>query len=607
MKIKPRTPRRKPASSSSRTSSSRKPAGRKINTEGTTTGRASGTRPSRSNVPKSTSRSRKPATSEAPARSRTRKTEPTETPRSKRPSKQGSSGVGKRPRDGKVLGIKLHQTSVGYTADAMREYGSEVVEQRAIPDYRDGLKPVQRMALWAMYKLGIHNNGGYKKSARTVGDVIGKYHPHGDQSVYQAIVGITGTKFQGKREGWATRNCSTPLVEGQGNWGDFIDDAAAMRYSECKLSKFSDLMLLDPDYLAVMDYVPNYDDSEKVPVLLPAKLPVVLLNGFSSIAVGVSGKSPPFHINGVLELTRRALRGEDITIKDCVKNLKFDFPYGGVCISEKRELVPLFKGKGSAAFMPEYELSSDKKTLTFKNVCPGLMSAASVEKFQERLSNVKGVAHVDDDTSKYGARYVVTFARTITGQALETAIDACLDESVRTDDYDIGITVRDPKGRATFKRSNVPEMLKLWAEWRIDVEVKVLNRLIGIQEQAKARQELFLLAVDNLDIIIKSLKVKEDKVEVKVMGKDPKTGKQVPSTVTVDGSAAYLMKALKLTVEQANLILDRKVRQLRAMERNSILARIKEHKAELKRLNADLKVPHERVLRNLDGFEKVVL
>ena len=433
----------------------------------------------------------------------------------------------------------------------------------------------------------------------SAGTLTGNFVVAHNSSAYQAMVGIAGTKYQDKSlgKGWASRNCAMPLIEGVGNWGDFVDAAAAYRYTECRLSKFSDLYLLDPDYLAVMDYVPNFDDSEKVPVVLPAKVPVLLLNGFSSIAVGVSGSSAPFALPGVLKLTRKALLGEEVTVKDCVKNLEFDYPYGGVCISEGKELVPVFKGKGSASFMPTYELSEDKRTLTFINVCPGLMSSRSIETFLDKLSNVKGVAAVDDDTNKRGARYVVTFSRTLRGAELDRAIDQCLDLSVRSDSYDIGITIRDSKGNASFKRTSIPEVFKLWAEWRIAVEVKVLNRLIRLQEQHKARQELLLLAVDNLDTIIKALKVTADKAIVRIDKEDRE----------VDASAAFLMKALKISLEDANSILDMKVRQLRAMERSRILSKIKEHVTEIKRLQAYHKAPHTRVIEDLDKMVDIEL
>lgn len=496
-----------------------------------------------------------------------------------------------------VLG-KLEEKSLSdFTSTALKIYGVEVIEQRALPDFRDGLKPVHRAILYSMYTLHINNKGGFKKSARVVGDVIGKYHPHSDTAAYSAMVGLTGVKRQGVAVGWSIRNCSTPLIEGQGNFGDFNSMPAAMRYTEAKLSKFSDMMLLDPDYMAVIDYIPNYDDSEKMPVVLPAKLPVLLLNGFQSIAVGVAASSPPFALPGVIDITKRALSGEKLTALACARTLKFDHPYGGTCVSSVKESLPLFKGKGRAFFIPEYTIDSVKHTLTFTSVCPGLMSTGTLQTFLEKLSLIKGVSSVDDLSDKKGVRYFVTVQRGIKGTAFDDVIDKCLALAERSDAYDLGVTTRSSDGTATFKNVAIPEMMEMWAQWRIELEVKVLTRLIGIHQAKLDRYNLLVIAVDNLEVIIAALRVKANTVKIK-------QGKEL---VEVDASAAYLMKHLKLTLEQANVILDLKVRSLRSMEKSKLLLQIKDTKLELKTLNVDLKQPATRIIADLDTFSKIKL
>src|ERR1019366_8050716 len=348
------------------------------------------------------------------------------------------------------------QTITRFSINATKIYGTEVIEQRAIPDFRDGLKPVHRMVLWAAYKLGLHNSGGFKKAARTVGEVIGKYHPHGDKSAYDAMVGMAGTKVQGRAKGWFRRNCSVPLIEGQGNWGNFIDSAAAMRYTESKLSKFSDLFMLDPDYLAVMDYVPNYDDSEKVPVLLPAKLPVVLLNGYSSIAVAVAASSPPFHIDGVTKLTIMALNGEELTPKIVTTLLEPSFPYGGTCVSPKKDLYQIVKyGKGSLYFVPSHTVDERNKIMTFTSACPGLSSPKTVESFLNKMAGVREVGSVSDETDKRGPIFSAAAKRGTSTAAFESMVDQCWDIAVRSDSYDVGITIRQPDGSACFEASTI--------------------------------------------------------------------------------------------------------------------------------------------------------
>lgn len=495
------------------------------------------------------------------------------------------------------LGVMKRQTITTYTLHAMKEYGTEVVEQRAIPDYRDGLKPVQRMLLWATFKLGIVHTKGFKKSARIVGDLIGKYHPHGDASAYQAMVGLAGTKRQGKADGWYTRNCSTPLFEGQGNWGDFIDAAAAYRYTEVRLSKFSGLYLLDPDYLAVVDYVPNYDDSEKVPVVLPAKLPVVLLNGYSSIAVGVAAASPPFGFDGVRDLTVRALKGETITAGTCARVLVPDYPYGGDCVTDSKERIPTMKGKGSLYYMPSYEIDEKKKTLTFTSVCPGLMSPGSIETFLTKMAALPEVGAVSDESDKRGPRYEVIAKRGVSGDKFDLMVDKCLDISCRSESYDIGVTLRNAEGSATFELSDVPRIIERWAKWRIEIEVKVINRLIQIQKKKIDRIQTLRIAVLNLDTVIAALKVKVERDTVKINGVD----------VDVDGAAAFLIKKLKIRLDQADLILDQKVRQLRAIEIKKLDTQLAAEQKELDALTKDLKAPAVRVVRDLDLLKKEVL
>lgn len=495
------------------------------------------------------------------------------------------------------LGITKRQTITTYTLHAIKEYGTEVVEQRAIPDYRDGLKPVQRMLLWATFKLGIIHTKGFKKSARIVGELIGKYHPHGDASAYQAMVGLAGTKRQGKADGWYTRNCSTPLFEGQGNWGDFIDAAAAYRYTEVRLSKFSGLYLLDPDYLAVVDYVPNYDDSEKVPVVLPAKLPIILLNGYSSIAVGVAAASPPFGFDGVRTLTIKALRGEQITAGTCARTLVPDYPYGGDCVTDVKERIPTMKGKGGLHFMPSYEIDDKKKTLLFTSVCPGLMSPGSIETFLTKMAAIPEVGAVSDESDKRGPRYEVVAKRGVSSEKFDAMVDKCLDISCRSESYDIGVTLRNANGSATFELSDIPNILAKWSAWRIDLELKVIERLIAIQLKKIDKLETMRLAVLNIETVVQALKVKADRDTILVDGK----------SVEVDAAAAFLVKKLKIRLDQAEMILDLKVRQLRAIEVSKLDQQLKVERAELGTLRSDLKVPADRVIRELDKLKSEVL
>lgn len=456
------------------------------------------------------------------------------------------------------------------TKRKLKAYGQDVVEQRAVPDYRDGLKPVHRMILWSCYNLGLKYGTPFRKAARTVGDVLGKYHPHGDQSTYQAMVGIAGTMKDDGKE-WSTRNSCVPLIEGYGNWGDNIDNAAAYRYTECRLSEFSTKYMLDPIYLAVSDYVPNFSGDEKVPLVLPARLPVLLLNGSVSIAFGVSAECPSFKPKGVIDLVRRCLSGEEITPKLCTKILEFANAYGGVCVSEDRDILEFHKtGSGSLLFLPEMVFDEKKRTVVITSSCPGLTSKANWVTLTEKLSQMKEVRSVADASDKNGFRIEIVSERSADFEAFADTVEKAV---LRKESFSIGITTRELDSVA-FSRSTVVNTVKNWCAWRIQLESKVIKYLISLEEAKLLRLKLMLLAVNNLKVIVASLS-KED-------------------------SAQYIAQHLKITIEEANIILDMKVRQLKALERTKLIASVKAVESEIQSLKASLKKPVVRVLKDLD-------
>lgn len=459
------------------------------------------------------------------------------------------------------------------TARSLLSYGQEVVLQRAVPDYRDGLKPVHRCILWALYGLGLKYNGPFKKAARSVGEVIGKFHPHGDASVYDAMVGIAGTKDD-RAQLWATKNTPVPLVEGFGNWGDNLDPAAAYRYTEARLSEFSCKYLLDPHYLAVTDYLPNFSEDDKIPVVLPAKLPLLLLNGSVSIAFGISAETPSFDPRGVIELACMALAGVEITPKLCLKHLRFSFAFGGECVSDNKAKLAFFKdGVGSLSFRPALEVDETKRIISIVSASPGLVSKTSWATLTKNLLSLKEVATVSDVTDKSGFRFEVSYVRGLKSADVIPLIEK---ETTRVQSYDIGVTDRKLEG-VTFRRTTVPDIIHDWCDWRVGLESKVLAYLISIEERKLARLELTLLAVLNLDVILASLKVKD--------------------------SAEYLVKKLKITLEDANAILDLKVRQLKALEATQLRQAIKAAQAQIKTYQLELKAPGKRVIRELETME----
>lgn len=444
--------------------------------------------------------------------------------------------------------------------------------QRMVPDYRDGLKPVHRCVLWALYGLGLKDTGPFKKAARTVGEVIGKFHPHGDSSTYDAMVGIAGTKNE--KGAWATRNTPVPLVEGFGNWGDNIDPPAAYRYTEARLSPFSTSVMLDPIYLAVSEYLPNFSGDDKIPVVLPVKLPVLLLNGSVSVAFSISAECPSFHPKGVIELVIQCLEGIKLTPKHCLKHLQFNFAYGGDCVSDAKSQLEFYKlGKGSIAFRPKMEVDEAKRIVALVSAAPGLVSKNSWNTLSKNLLLKPMIQSVSDVSDKKGFRFEITYARGASFKEIKPIIEK---EVTRIASYDIGVTDRQLKG-VTFRRATVMSIIEDWCAWRIELERKVVNYLIEKEQDKLRRLNVTLKAVLNLAVVIESLK-KED-------------------------SAAYLVLKLKITEEEANTILDLKVRQLKSLEANKLKTAIKEAEGHIKKFQQELKALPARIVRDLKTLD----
>lgn len=483
---------------------------------------------------------------------------------------------------GFIMAEKQTMSLLSYAQKALTEYGTYTIEQRAVPDYRDGLKPVHRCILWSMYELGVKSTGRYVKSARVVGTVIGLYHPHGDSAVYQSMCGMVGVKKDNKD--WEFKNCNVPLIEGYGNWGDNIDNAASMRYTECRLSEFAEFILLDDDYLAVTEMVPNFSEDKKMPLVLPAKLPILLLNGSVSIAVGVSAETPPFNLKGVVTLAKMAIAGKEITAQDCVKYLDIVPTYGGKCIENKNDLIQFYEnGKGGIRFSPILEHDESKRTLVMKSFAPGITSQNSIITLVEQISNVEGVKQVSEETSRGGFSLVITM-KNRGEEFFDTVkeVNAIILKKARNN-YNIAVTNRkalDKKSavesKITFRETTVMQILEQWAHWRIILEKRVIHHLIHIEENLLEKQELMALAIENLSVIMESLKQAD--------------------------SEAYLCKNLKIQPEQAKQIMQLQLFKLKSLQLPKVKEKIREHLRNINVLERDLKAPHKRVLTQLAGI-----
>lgn len=463
----------------------------------------------------------------------------------------------------------------------LKVYGQQVITGRAIPDFRDGLKPVHRRVLWTLYGLGLHSNKPYKKTARTVGDCIGLYHPHGDLSLTEAVTNMVSQIPQ-------------PLIDGQGNFGDHQDPAAAMRYTEARLSKYSDFFLLDPEYLKVTAMAPNYSDDKQEPIYLPAKLPNLLINGSEGIAVGVSQSCPSFTIESVAKCVNLMMMAK-LTPVRMSKILELKFRYGGWMIEGCTGVLDLCKtGKGKITFVPE--IVEIGRTIAIKSICPRLVLHRAKKGIKpcpqndiiEALNAIQGVTSAVDETgtsdkgSNKGQKEILITVKT--GRIDDTRFGQIVDEvysiCTTTVSYSVALTDRHDDQTVSFFQTSLFDFLQKWVDWRQGFEKKVLRCKIEGIEQDIARNNLLLVAIDNLLYIKKAL--------------------------DVDNPVAYLSKYLKISEVDAKAILEFKIRQITKLERQKLLDQIDAMRKEIVGLEKDFLNPVPRILSDIDKLVKSI-
>lgn len=457
-----------------------------------------------------------------------------------------------------------------FTEGALREYGSHVVENRAIPDFRDGLKPVHRAILWTMYDLSLHHNKPYKKAARTVGDVIGRFHPHGDISAYGAMVTIVNTNIA--------------LVDGFGGWGDHVDGAAAQRYTEARLSKFSDHFLLDPEYLAVVPKVKNFSNDAEWPRFLPAKLPVQLLVGSPTVpAYGIRAGNPSFALEGVVKLVKMAIKGKKITPELCHKHLKIELRWGGNCTASDEDMIEFYKtGYGNLDFEPDYELNYQKKEFRILSTCPGrFASSTTINSALSKIGELKGVSWAGDRSSagvgKYNICYAATFKRVNEDEMFALGKEILKIVSGRGP-FELGWTHRKTDD-TSFAQGGFDRFITIWAKYRVSLEMAVIKNKIKVEQKNLARQELLEWAVKNRELIFDAVRSK--KVH----------------------PVQALMKSGKVEEEWAAEALALQILRLAGLDLSKIKEKQKEIQNIIKALRNDLKDPTDRLIAQLDAIK----
>ena len=388
-----------------------------------------------------------------------------------------------------------------YVRKNMTEYSKEVAEDRTLPDLKDGFKPVQRRIIWAMNELKAYSTSKTLKCGRIVGETMGKFHPHGDSSIYMALVTMAN-------------DCS-PLIAKQGNFGSLTDPPAAARYTEARLSK---LGMKTIECNEVADYIPNYTGDMQEPVVIPTRIPYYLLNGSSGIAVGLACNMPAHNLGELIEAYKYVIRkGESATVKGVMKYLKGpEYEYGGRILSDEQEIRELYKtGKGPIRYSCDYKFEKAKDgslTLVINEPCPTFNPAKFLLAMSDLMED-KIVTRADDcSTKKDGFRLEVDLK---SPAVFEKYIRKHLEKQVTYQYYAID---RQPAEDTTERdvdvqvlAPNLLEAMNAWVDWRRVVETKMLKLELKRARDKLYKEKLRLDASQNIDIIMAA--VKQDKVE----------------------------------------------------------------------------------------------
>lgn len=461
-------------------------------------------------------------------------------------------------------------------------YSMSVITSRAIPDIRDGLKPVQRRVLYGMNELGVHANKPTLKSARIVGDVMGKYHPHGDSSIYETLV-VMAQDF--KR--------MMPLAIGQGNFGSIEGDSpAAQRYTEAKLSKFSDdVMLQDLD--KTVDFMPNYDEKLKEPTILPCRFPNFLLNGSEGIAVGMATSSPSHNLSEICDLVIEYVKNPNMTLKSMLKIMKGpDFPTGGI-IANMSELPEIYKtgvGKlklrGKIVFEPAKK-SKDKEKLVVTEI-PYTMIGDGIGKFMADVGalveqkKITDITDIYNHSSKDGMRIVMELKKDIDKKKIEN-IKNILYKKTRLEDT-LGVNmIAIVDGRP--ETMTLKTIMENFVKFQREIIARKYKNLLDKENERKEIEEGLIKATDLIDAIIATLRASKTREDAKT---HLTTGK-CKNVKIKDKKLAKVASKFNFTSLQADAILDMRLYKLIGLEIVDLNNEYKETLAKIKLYKSILK------------------
>ena len=431
------------------------------------------------------------------------------------------------------------------------DYSMSVIVSRALPDVRDGLKPVHRRVLFGMHELGIRSNTAYKKSARIVGEVLGKYHPHGDSSVYDTMVRMA--------QEWSLRYL---LVDGQGNFGSVDGDSpAAMRYTEARMRKMSEDLMADIDKETV-DLQLNFDDTLKEPTVLPTRVPNLLINGASGIAVGMATNMPPHNLTEVVDGTIQYIDNNEITIEELIKTIKApDFPTGGIIYGYEGVREAFLTGRGRIVMRAKavIEEVNGRECIIVTEIPYQVNKAEMIRKTAELVNDKKleGISNIRDESDRNGMRVVYILKR-------DAIPNIVLNKLYKYTALQSSFSVNNialVNGRPQML--NLKEMIHYFVEHRHDVVVRRTTYELRKAEERAHILEGLIIASDNIDEVIAIIRASEN----------------------ADAARANLIKRFELSDVQAKAIVEMRLRQLTGLEQDKLRSEYEE----LMKTIADLK------------------
>ena len=468
------------------------------------------------------------------------------------------------------------------------DYAMSVIIARALPDVRDGLKPVHRRTLYDMYELGIRDDKPYRKCARIVWDTMGKYHPHGDSSIYDAVV-VMAQEF---KKGMA-------LVDGHGNFGSIEGDgAAAMRYTEARLAKITQEAYLADLDKNIVDFMPNFDETEKEPEVLPVRVPNLLINGADGIAVGMATSIPPHNLAEVIDAVEAYMKHEDISTKQLMKCIKGpDFPTGGIVVN-KDDLLEIYEsGAGKIKVRGKVEveeMKGGKKRLVITEI-PYTMIGAGIGKFLNDVcalvetKKTNDIVDISNMSSKEGIRIVIELKK---GADVENLTNMLYKKTRLEDTFGVNmLAVAD--GRP--ETMGLKKIIEHHVDFQFELATRKYKTLLAKERDRKEIQEGLIKACDVIDLIIEILRGSQSVADARAC-----LTQGITENIKFKSGISRKMAAmLRFTERQANAILEMRLYKLIGLE---IEALMKEHEETLKNI-----ARYEDILNNYDSMAEVII